>query len=950
MLELSAVSLTAAELAARIRSWDGTLAGALPLRRALKEFAPPRRPPADEVERAVFRLCQVYKGQRGPDQLLAIAAEDRNLALPFVGDPGIAEVWPYHHANRLSDDEAARWLEVLRGAAFGAPELAFVLTMFRARRRKLWVPASRALASAALRTPELALPSLQQLWETPYPGGLPPELPGGRLRHPKRKKKPEDPPDLSHLLRHTLHAAASYVSGGGTDPAFAGLRERLPRMPLPTGDVADASAVLLALAELAPSLNTPEDWDAFRERIEEAPPDDQVDEALRLIGDRTSEAPPVFREALELRLVRPCWRDESRPEGHRWRLLAGWLENARWLAKHGRTERLAQMTEAAPEAAPVLALHVEGRLPTGAGDALEALGPRLPVLLDEDIRFTTPPNQWVVTAMETIELLSRPEISRLPWRNLVARFLDDAAAADEPRGSVADVAWGRLAVRLTSADAADESEPIVAAASNASGVATKSQDSSAEMARWLLRDRIVPLEATLALAGVQRDGLAIQVAVQCERLLREVKPSHGGARAGAWTCEERNEQVRLLWRLLRADPPTKTFTELEQLLAFEDPALQAVVHQVCRLDAGRGGPPENLVSVMGALAAAFAALDREGCATGGCFAPFLRHTEALVHCQGPEHEGWLEFLRDWIFGGPAGDEGLLDWLNWLDQPLVVPTALWDRFAAAFRHAHALGTPTAEALAEVEDSAAALFDGMQGIPWPEGSILRAERERLHHWLDACHQRELAAREAAERVEEVLQAPDEESLRRLVSGELVALDTVPPDTLRKLHELLLDQFLLLHAERLRRAVSSRVQLRSAPMHLAPLLGGTAGGTLLVPDMSAEWVEYSAAEPRYWVVGALALLISWVLIASKVPASLPPRPGATRSRLLRALDTTRRTLPVFGIAAVLAVVTASLAVVTLSPEPSFDRVGMWSVLSLLFGITFNLLLQGQGITRSR
>ena len=334
-----------------------------------------------------------------PDSLRKVPEggfKDPAMLGPFLGDPALGR-WQWHEPRRIDDDEARAWLPVLGQYPPADDEkvFAFVLTMFRLRPRKTWVPASNALARLASRLPGgPGAAFLEKEWREVYPNGLRADssgrlVLGGTTTMPKGTRPADaEQPEVeqaggnregaAHRVRHVLHAACAWLAENQPDRLPRGAVDRLSTLSLPADD-SDASAVLLAYrALLGGAATRAEVVRRLPARMGDVQPDEQAEAVLRealvpdLAGDTAAE--PALAAVLG-RLRQPRWKEV---EGYR-RVdaLQSWLDTATWFRDRRDLEVVEAMRRDAGEAREAFALAVDGVLPGEVGDPVEAVPPRL---------------------------------------------------------------------------------------------------------------------------------------------------------------------------------------------------------------------------------------------------------------------------------------------------------------------------------------------------------------------------------------------------------------------------------------------------------------------------------------------------------------------------------------------------------------------------------------------
>jgi hypothetical protein len=912
-------------LAARAASWDGTAKAAHALRDELRELEGVRQKGGTPGEQALLSARSGYRKRRPPD--LARAACDPSWAralAPFVGDPEMG-AWPFHQPLTIDDDVAAGWLRVLaHGAVVDAALRTFVITMFRVRRRQVWIPASFALAKLAQRDDKL-LALLLERWRESFPKGLPAKWSGEVLaRAPRRKAARGDDPDHAHAARHVFHAACAWLAASTAGVTLDGLAAAdFAALALPHGDASDASVVLHGLAAL---VRGPATVGAvlphLAMRVTEAMPSPLCDEALRELATALESvvAAPELRATVTERLARPSWRGMQRVA--RLDNLASWVDTARWLAERGDSTRLGALRDDAGEARPLLELALDGTIPA-PGNAVDAASVRLARVLDDDVWDTTPDRERALLVAELLALLDHADVAPLPWGALVHRAAP-RASLEPAAGTVAEAARADLAVLCARRDYPP---------------------------RTLLREAQLSEAVVLHLAGCQDGYVARQVAIELERHLRVLaRAARGEAAAGV-------AQAKLCWRLLQRNPPSVTLRELARVLRGTDTDLHRLVRALGRLDElrDRGAAVTDIAEAYRVAAVATHRLgDREAPSMSllGTVADSLVRAAELDE-EGVGSEAWLRALSRCLLG-ERGEHGLDQWLRWLGAPAPGLESRWQRFAAAAAALRRASPRVDEAHCEELASATAeLSAAISSLSWPEETVLRRALALTERWIERA--RDQARRRAAEveRVTAMLDRGDEEGVLDVVAtGE--ALDLLGADELRRMARFLLLRLRYRAAARLRREVRERVLLPGPWTHVAPLIAGVSSGTLLVLDVGIAWndVVSRGHETGYVATVAIALLLSLAQLAIRVAAVSPPRPGMSRVGWVTRLGV--RIAPTYLGALFLACTTSGIVLWTLAGTaarqvndvslPFAAQTLLWGSLSLFLGIFLGLVVQGK------
>lgn len=505
--------------------------------------------------------------------------------------PHGAKKWPFAGWRTIDDATGRKWSIWLASAAdgiaatgwptlgkVGAPEIddvhSFLWGLYRARPRTIWVEATRAIAAFGVHDTDTQA-RIGALWQQCFPEGLPRSLEPveqGRLLPVDWKEDKafvstlkarlgEDFDDAAHLLRHTLVLGCAWLSRGGALDLVPGLDpQTLAARPLPGGDESDATCILQGIAELAHS-SSPHRAKVLPHlgaRASDLPVSDQGEDTLRNLaeslevadGCNADEAVRLSaRQAILDRLRQPLWRQAAghvkRAEG-----LWSWHASACWFQSRGDSTSVAAMAAEAGDTSDLLALALEGRIPGEAANAIEALVPRLRFVLESAVWRTSSADMRSRRLVEVAALLSHAAVRDKDavevWAALRARAtgLDGAVAL---RNLPPPEPWrpnpGTWSPRPSQVDGRTRF-PHQALVALAHGLGD-------DAPQFLLRDREFDRNSTLELAPSKDGRVAIQVAVQAELHLRAMEPA---------------DQVRFLWKLLRADPHDKVFGELALML------------------------------------------------------------------------------------------------------------------------------------------------------------------------------------------------------------------------------------------------------------------------------------------------------------------------------------------------------------------------------------------------
>ncbi len=924
-------------LLAGIRSWDGTVAAAQPLRDEVRALGQPNSEGADVGGRALLAVASAYRRQK-PDRLRFDPASEVDACRiigPFLGDPAMGK-WSWHDPLTIKDVDAVRWLPLV--SAFGPADdpsiLKFVFEIFGARRRLLWVPASRALAVLARRG-ESARSVLSSEWGRCFPSGLPERWPNGALSDDRRA--PESP-GMRHRMRHVLHAAAAFLSVGGEPQLLPGFEVRaLAAMSLPSDD-ADASVVLLALSELLFAPATRGDVLAFfASRISEVRPDEMAEDVLRLIADNLRPVPEAkeVRDLIEARLKEARWKDRSGEK--RVDALLSWLRTARWFQAAGARAAIGEMRAGAGMAGPALDLVTERILPGGAAGVVDAALPRLRLVFDKDVFATTADEERTVRVVELLELVGHDDLANVPWRPLVARACGSEAAGWAREGAVAAVARADLALILV-----------------ARGLA----------AGLLLRDQIFGEADILRLATSQDEFVARQVAVQVERLLREELPS------GV-------DQARFLWRLLLQDPPARTFVEIGMILRGRGRAIHAVVEGIGRLDGLResGASLLEQSKAFRDLADHVAGLmvtGADGPGRADAMTKVIKGLRALgndcvrvaelccadLNCVG--NAEWQLALERLLFGDGSEGGGLSAWCVWRGHPMEDLHSVWVGVVEAAGMVREAGMAVSPAACdEMSHAVAALKDRLCALAWPEGGIAHGMIDLAERWLADRRDRARDCERETSRVKRLICMRDEEALVGLVTptGRAI-LDVLSAESVQQLGRFYLRNLMFRKFSMLRKRVVPRVRLPSVWSYLSPLLAGVAAGPLFVMDIGSSCNELIADghEAQLWAAIGIGLVLAFWVLSASLTKHFPGPGKGFRNRMGYAGKAVGRVLPIFAISMGIAGAVSAASVWLLrgtslcdAPDgaalPFFEQVSLWTSLGLFLGVFVGLILQGRG-----
>ncbi|MEQ1503281.1 MAG: hypothetical protein ABMB14_13675 [Myxococcota bacterium] len=903
------------DLAARLLGWDGSAEAAHALRAevaAIGELRPKGAVPPGT--RALAKAADLYRSRDPSPRGLGAwilkdgnADEARALA-PLIGDPALGR-WPYLDPLALSEADTVTWARVLAALRPVVDDAIrrFVRVAFLVRRRQTWPSACRAWAALAIGDAGLR-EALRETWARC--------LPAVGDKWPKTGlSKVELGPGTAHLVRHTLFLGCCWRALGG-DPAIAGLDgTKLAGMPLPADD-ADRSVIVLGLTELLPT--DPHGISKLLvRRAGELGADELSEAAVRELLARLEPGPAAA--AIRAALIAPRWQP-ARIDG-----LWEWIVTAAWFADRGDDDAVAQIVAAAGEATDAIRWRIGSDHPADPVDGLIA---RLRQLLDPDRFAVVPERRRAPLIAETRLLMATADAGPLPWESVV-RVACPAAARGALRGTVAQIGEPSLCVTL-----AERSLTI----------------------RTLMRDVVLDPDNVLRIGAIQDGFVAGQVAVQAERILRELPTP--------------TDQVRFLWNLLQQDPPYKTFAELGIVLRTELGStgasnLAAMVRAVSALDQRRDEHADvpSIAAAFAELVSAATALlgpaDPVGTALGG-LATALR--DAVRQEIDPlDDEAWLTTFEDVALGSdPRG--GLVGFAWWLAGSRTdAGGSLAEKRGGAVKAANRLRAAvrmvraarpgvTAEHHEELCAASRALLIQIGPLGWPEtllvGSLLHRLELRSQDALAEGH----ASRAAVESVSRVLERADEAALAAVIRDpEQLAL--LPVTEIRRIHADLLGLLRFADADVLRVAVTDRIRLPTATNHRMPLFAAVAGGTFLVLDVGEPWLAlvHDHAWGRYGFTVGLALAASYGLLLNDLGPRLTAGPTSAAARWGTLAI---RALPTFLLAGSVSVGVSALAMSTLGllapTAAGVLSLLLWSALALFLGVFIGLIAQGESATR--
>jgi len=915
-----------------IGRWGGDLATAGELRETARGLSAPRRRPETDDERVLFVVLNAY-ARKKPERLIRYLVDDPSrvrIAGPFVGDPEMG-TWPHVDPLRIDESDAVDVLELLKaGAVADAAARSLAWTMFDTRKRGSWVPASSALASMGQRDSEIR-EEIGRRWRDWFPSGLPDAWPPAGLAALVLAGAAEGRGPAVHSIRHLLHLASGTVAIGGDEATVAGFTpEGLLALGLPP-DPTDQSAVLLSVRALLAGRTTRPGALAWLGRWPgRVAADEQSEAVMRGIADAisadTEDRAQEVHDALCARLVQPLWHDDI--GARQVDSLVSWVRTARWFEAHGDTARLEEMRAASGDAADVIARAIGSGVLEGE-DPVQAVKERLGRMLDPVQWATLPVRLRAPLAVETLLLLDHPDVGDLDWPALVAASVGTPGSWEPQSGTAHQVGRADLALRLVEL-----------------GCPTA----------ILLRDQVFDRPVVMQLARCQNGLVARQVAIQVERLLRQ-SPSP-------------LDQVRLVWSLLASDPPGETFRQLQSLLRGRGMPLHRLVEAAAQLDAARdrsAGLDALLTRFEGLVGEAEELLIAGGAddAAVVCLGSLAERMGDVLGVEEVASGDWLDRFER-IVGDGVNEEGLHGWTRWLGYllPTVVPSFRRLRDAASAVRDSRPAVP-GELCEELDGAIADFGESVRYTSWPEREFVGALLSRLSGWNRDARQRSLASEVVIRKVRRAIDRRDEGALVGLVrepSGDSLAL--LPPDDLRGLHRFLLEQLAFGGAQKLRGRVAERVQLPSIWSHLAPLGAGVVAGSLLVLDLGTAWNEVVAPGHLvgYVATVVLSLASSLSLLLIDMAARRGKPQGRSSSAVRALVRHVIRVLPVFLGSFALAFLASSVLLATLHDTAArevasgdatlvlafWKQAGLWSSLSLFFGLFLGLILQGRSVVK--
>jgi hypothetical protein len=813
-------------------------------------------------------------------------ASEIALIVPLLGDPTLGR-WPWSDPFGIPEQAGREWLTVLSSYAIPVDDTIrrFVRTLFRTRRRKTWIAAADAIAAIAKRDDRMR-DELAAAWHRVHPSG---------------PRFPVEGPDV-HLGRHMLYLGCRWTAIGGAPSVLSGFQpDRFAATRMPTQD-SDRSVWAEGLRALLDGPSAPGIRAALPDRAAELGPDVLTEEVFRRLLERVDgDAADAIRTAL----ISPRWKP------HRIDALDCWVETARWFAARDDHDAVDQMLAHAGLARPAIEVASQRRHGT-----MDELIDELRIVLDAD-RSAVVGRQSRAARIEHARALMRLDHLRDVPMDAIVR-LAGAGASSPLTGTVGEVGEAELMLQLTRMGL-----PLATA----------------------MRGAVLPPSAVLHIANEQHGFVATQVALQAERVLRELD-----------TTTDAAQEVRFVWRLLRRDPPTRTLTELARVIRSDAPLhnpehaserpLRLVVE--CARDLDRARDTDEPLSVQNAA-----------------FAELLRRTGQVVSLAGekqlldladavqdePDIGHPVPHLTRILLGdGPGG--GLLGWSAWLNGSLppqekarrLAVEASLSRLGATLRRLDdARPCVDVEHHSDVQQAEHAVREAVGPLGWPLEHPLDTLLGAVAGLRDDALTQGRRSVGAEARLAAAMARGDEAEVRRLLTDQ-EKLSLLPASMLHRSHRFLLDQLLIRDARALRNAVARRVVLQSPAAWLMPLYVAVAGGSFLVLDVGGEWLRLATVSGESWRYGtsiALAGLASYALLV----VVLGQRMTGTAPR--RWVWAVVRVAPIYLLAAALSAVVSGVVMATLGGH-GIAELPMWTALALFLGVFVGLVFQGQSLTR--
>ena len=458
----------------------------------------------------------------------------------------------------------------------------------------------------------------------------------------------------------------------------------------------------------------------------------------------------------------------------------------------------------------------------------------------------------------------------------------------------------------------------------------------------------------VSLAACQESNIAIQVALQSERLLRE-------------QIVEGQEQVRFLWWVLQQDPPAKLFIELRKMLRGVDTPLHRMVDAAGHLDACRTDPVTaaiarahtDFVGVAGNVLGLSVQPEEPDVAKG-----LVQVAEALERIvednfstsSDPSPVGsqrWLDDFREFVLGTDSLRG--IDWLMyWLDRPLLNAQGVWERFERGITVFAGLGDQvTHNAYNDVMAATADLRLLLSKLPWPQVVVVGAALDRTAAWASALMEASKLNESRRRGFRRILAQGSEQPIMKMVQDSTDPLDYLAPGDLDATSRFLLSRLRLGTVRRLRRRVSDRVALPGITHHFSPLFQGAIGGVFIVLDIGTPWLELiGSGRPTPYIA---TVLLSLVTSFGLLWASLDSLGRFSGAGLRRHLAFGSRVLGIWFAAFLLALAVSAVVLWTLAgtsiresgpgaPYPFGTQVLLFASLAMVFGVLIQVIFRGR------
>jgi hypothetical protein len=934
----------ARDVANAIRKWNGSVQDAQELRRAASSLRLIGKPESPDLA-TLAAIASAYgkaKNAGSSDRSHSKDArikEKLDMWAPFIGDPALG-AWPFHDSLHISDDDAVWWLDVVGDAAIDEQVRDFVLTMICVRRREVWIPAANAAAKLSMRD-EAAANAVRDAWTEVFPDGLPDKWkPQVQTNATWTSRIARSLNSGAHQRRHVLYYAACRSALGGNPADLPGYSdETVCRMSLPP-DPAEASVLLLAVGRLLDGERSrPFALAHAVERARQARGEPQCDRALRDIAERLRRLGPAGAEPVAE--VERLLTERRPPVGSSLKdhadALWGWVKTAKWSKGRPNAGDLKQKMRASAGSGATALEIVLGDFRFDPSDPAAAVVERLPAILDRSVRLTVPAAKSAITLVELLLLLDDPQIKDLDWPSLLAR----AGITSNPSLPGEAHTVGPIALLLAFAEADGENEEIPPAV--------------------LLRDRKLDKANVLRLAISWKGFVGTQMAVQTERILRELRAP--------------DEQVKFLWQILRKDPRPKFFEELEKITRGFDRPLDRFVNTLCTLaelrrnagpkDGDKGPAQRFLETVRTAYDHCSEMVDESpscGSAPGGAKEALKALREALGKLDEAgrleaKDQKWCDAVCLAFTGSSDGnrDGGLSRWMKWHGGNVDTLLQTLDRVQRAWNAVAPERAPaTVQDCDELDAALTEHSNNLQELAWPERDALDRELGKAFYLAESRRKAAKVARAKSERLAILMDRGDEEKVLESIGlGRKTSSDGKPPDedrvaglaaeTVHMVNEFLLQRLLLRQSRELRKRVRARMALPAVWVRFTPLLGGIAGGPLLV--LSSEALADVKDPVRLGIMLGAAFVASFVLMSGDLASRLSTTAGFGVH-----LTTTvvKRVLPLFAVATAIAFAMSTLTVWVLSRPMVPERLALWTALSLFLGIFVNVVIQGKSMTR--